>query len=231
MPNGVKSEIIGANMSKENEWETIYKKGEQLNAYPFTDVVAFYCRVAPNIPHNPSCLDVGSGSGVHSFFLAEKGGHIHAIDASHSAISAAKINFSHLNIEYEVQSFSDFSANNRKYDLVIDRLSTSHSTVPQTASFYQNLKPMLNNGARLFWQGFSWDNDGRLLGQDTGKGSWNNFSSGLFKNLGNTAFFKETDLDQIFSGYERTTFSHISQKSMITKLKHSIWTLELTYEK
>ena len=211
-------------------WDTIYARGEQLNRYPFSEVVSFFFRNLPESDRTQqSALDVGCGSGVHTAFLAEQGLNVLGIDASVAAIDAARDKYQHANIQFEKTSFANFDPGDRKFDLVVDRCSTTHSTVPTTLEFYRRLESCLNPGARIFWQGFAWDNAGRELGVDQKNGSWTDFSGGVFKPLGRTAFFSEEDVGRVFANYRMRSLRHLSDLEVGSGLAHTSWIVEATF--
>ncbi len=216
---------------KQSMWEDIYARGEQLSRYPFAEVVSFYFR---NRRSDSSCpqvaLDVGCGSGVHSAFLAENGCEVLGIDFSKSAIIAAQEQHQNDNIILKHSGFEDFSNHTKEFDFVVDRCSTTHSTRPIVKNFYQNLKPCLAPGAKMFWQGFAWDNSGRELGVDVGDGSWNNFSGGVFKPLGRTAFFTEQDVRTIFDGYAIQHLRYVCDRDVVANYNHSSWIIEAVFD-
>ena len=209
-------------------WDNIYAGGRQLNRFPFSEIVSFFFRNRAEFSGNRA-LDVGCGSGVHCDFLAKQGFNVLGIDFSPAAIEAARAAYPGENITFQVADFGSFEAAQPGFDLVVDRCATTHSTVPVTVSFYQRLRSALNPGARLFWQGFAWDNSGRDLGRDAGDGSWSNFSGGVFAELGRTAFYKESDLADIFLGYQVRTVRHLSDRDVKTGYDHTSWIVEAEF--
>ena len=211
----------------DTEWNTIYSRGEQLNRYPFAEVVSFVFRNRPSSQaEDLFALDVGCGSGVHSAFLADQGYKVLGIDSSEAAISAAKVAYRRDEIQFAQVGFGDFDAGDWKFDLVVDRCSTTHSSISTTERFFERLQSWLNPGARVFWQGFAWDNSGRELGSESDDGSWTDFSSGVFAPLGRTAFFKENDVRRIFDKYQLRSLRHLSDCNVDTKYDHTSWIVE-----
>ena len=82
-------------MSFDNQWENqIYKKGKQINSYPFDEVVSDVNRMFRDLNvSNFKALDLGCGTGNNSKFLLDYGfGNVIGIDGSKSAIKIAEIN-------------------------------------------------------------------------------------------------------------------------------------------
>jgi SAM-dependent methyltransferase len=214
-----------------DKWEIIYKNKEQLNMYPYTEVVSFFIQNYKN--HNiiaPKALDVGCGSGVHSAFLADFGFEVKAIDHSEYGIKNAKNLFPNKNIEYITSSFKNFTSN-YKFDFVLDRLSTSHTNYNETKSFYKKIIKNLNDKAKILWFGFSDDNSGKLLGEKNSEGGWQNFRSGIFQELGQVEFFTIEDVKKIFKDFTIQNIEYNSKINMLTKNNHSYWKVEVVYEK
>ncbi len=209
-------------------WDTIYARGEQLNRYPFAEVVSFFFRNRPKA--GSDALDVGCGSGVHSAFLAGQGLKVLGIDASKAAIKSARASYRQPDIQFLQTAFDDFDPGDRMFGLVVDRCSTTHSTIAITQDFYRRLRRWLNPDARLFWQGFAWDNSGRELGAETGDGSWSNFSGGVFEPLGRTAFFAEKDVRRVFDGYRIKSLRHLSDRNVETGYDHTSWIVEAIFD-
>ena len=212
-------------------WEEIYAGGQQLNRFAFSEIVSFYFRHRAELAKDsPRALDVGCGSGVHCNFLARQGIAVLGIDFSPAAIDAARAAYPSDNITFQVADFATFEAGEPGFDLVVDRCATTHSTVPTAVQFYHRLRTSLQPGARLFWQGFAWDNSGRDFGRDVGDGSWADFSDGVFADLGRTAFFKESDLADLFQGYRVLAVRHLSDRDVTTGYNHTSWIVEAEYD-
>lgn len=162
--------------------------------------------------------------------MAGEGVDVLAIDASAQAIEAARSMHGAEGVEFEATSFDLFDPGERRFDLVVDRCSTTHSTLPVVEEFYRRLKPALAPGARIFWQGFAWDNSGRALGRWLGDGSWGEFTGGVFQPLGRTVFFREEDVLRVFEGYRLLRFRHLSDRDMRTGDIHSSWIVEAAFE-
>lgn len=220
-------------MTKPSTWEDIYSQRGQLNSYPYSECVSYFKRRWPRqVPPGFRALDIGCGSGVHASFFASHGALVTAFDFSPSAIKSAKTLFPHENISYEISSLDTVELTENTYDFAFDRLSSTHSSMPKVKSFYQRLRSALRPGAQIFWQGFTTESSGRDFGQyNEEAGYWDNFSGGVFQNLGPTVFFDEADLAEIFAGYTTDSKRVISDVNMVTGYNHCYWMLELSIPK
>lgn len=212
-------------------WERIYAAGEQLNRHPYTEVVSFVKRRwRGDAAWERTALDIGCGSGVHAAFLADQGAQVIAFDGSQSAVAHAKELHGNPRISYHVSAFAAFDPGQTRFDMVVDRLSSTYATVDVVATLYQNLRKSLNPGAHLLWQGFDPQNTGKELGRyDDEAGLWTGFSSGVFQPDDTITFFTEDDLSRIFAGYTVTSRRILSDDNLDTGYRHSYWNLELTY--
>ena len=80
-------------MSFDNQWENqIYKKGKQINSYPFDEVVSDVNRMFRDLNvSNFKSFRSGCGTGNNSKFLLDYGfGNVIGIDGSKSAIKIAR---------------------------------------------------------------------------------------------------------------------------------------------
>ena len=131
-------------------WEDIYAAGEQLNRYPYAEVVSFVKRLVRHKPlAGATALDIGCGSGVHAQFLAQEGAGVVAFDGSPSAIEHAQVLHGHPDIAYRVSHLADFDARGSQFALVLDRLSSTYAPIDVLTDFYQGLKDALAPDARL----------------------------------------------------------------------------------
>ena len=212
-------------------WNNIYRRNEQLNQYPFTEVISF-CMKNFKLGNTKVtyALDVGTGSGVHSDFLTQFGFKVHGIDGSKFAISNAKKKFPNKNITYECIQFDKFNSKDRKFDFVLDRLSTTHSSKIITIKFYQNLKYALKSKAKVLWSGFCWDNSARKLGVESTDGSYSNFKGGALKKISPAVFFKKSDIKKIFNGYTLSSIRKISDINTMSRYNNSVWLVEAINE-
>jgi SAM-dependent methyltransferase len=210
------------------KWDVIYGNGEQLNEYPYNEVVSFFKRYKDQLS-GKNALDVGCGSGVHAVMLAKYGLSVTAFDASRVAVDYAIDKYqTYKNLRFIRSTTTDFNAD-VMYDLVIDRLCTSQTGIFATKAFYESLYTKLNGGAYLFWQGFCSDNSGKKFAKTHNKefGYWDEFTDGKFKNIGATTFYSDENISDIFSKYDIVEKYVYSMKNQINNYDHNYWQLVL----
>ncbi len=112
-------------MSFDPRWEDIYRAGQQLNRYPFNDVVTFmhryHDRTKPR--EHIRVLEIGCGAGNNLWFAAREGFDVYGIDGSASAIDYARNRFSGegLKGDFRVGDFCELPYEDDCFDIVIDR--------------------------------------------------------------------------------------------------------------
>ena len=212
------------------QWEKIYERGEQLNEYPYTEVVAFLHQYKKS-NGGLNMLDVGSGPGDHAALFASQGFYVDAFDASQTAIDFAKDKYGEYeNLKFFCNMTDDF-VGTINYDLVLDRLCTSQTGFKSTKSFYSRLTQSLNSGASIFWQGFCSDNSGKsfALNHNLDEGYWDEFSGGQFAGLGCTTFFTIKDVEAIFKDYDLVDIREIANINHCTNYKANYWQIQAIY--
>tara|TARA_B100001989_G_C24330657_1_gene359812 strand:+ start:87 stop:455 length:369 start_codon:yes stop_codon:yes gene_type:complete len=76
---------------KNNHWELeIYKKKNQLNKFPYLEIVSFFRNKKFKKKSKIKVLEIGCGAGNNLLFLAQEGFNVSGTDVSPSAINFAK---------------------------------------------------------------------------------------------------------------------------------------------
>jgi len=120
-------------MSWDATWEDFYKAGGG-NQYPEPAVVRFvfkYFSGSSSARRNTKILDLGSGRGSHLWFLAREGFDAHGIDASKSAVCAARnlLRSEHLTADILCGDFSELPFDSEYFDGIIDAASIQHNSI------------------------------------------------------------------------------------------------------
>ncbi len=112
-------------MSFNPRWDDIYRAGQQLNRYPFNDVVTFMHRYHDRTKPREQIrvLEIGCGAGNNLWFAAREGFDVYGIDCSASAIDYARNRFSEESLkgDFRVGDFSELPYGDNLFDLAIDR--------------------------------------------------------------------------------------------------------------
>lgn len=137
-PDSCESTEVGA------QWESVYRRGAQLNLYPYDNVVAWFSARYPDpAPRSAvAVLEVGCGAGNNLWFLARAGFACAGIDISAAAIdfARARLQSEALAADLRVGSFAELPFASQAYDVVLDRggiacvdLDTARATIAEIA--------------------------------------------------------------------------------------------------
>ena len=86
------------NESFDNKWNKIYDNGNQINEFPFSDLISFYYNNFKENSFKLNILEVGCGAGNNLEFLATLGHNVFGIDASEKIIEYTKKKFHKKNL-------------------------------------------------------------------------------------------------------------------------------------
>src|SRR5258708_37026345 len=112
-------------------WARRYENPKYRNFYPYTEVVSFVFRNAPQKPKAEThILEIGCGTGNNLWFAAREGFSGSGIDASETAINFAKDRFASegLKADLRVGDFTKLPFTDRMFDLALDRPDSSLTT-------------------------------------------------------------------------------------------------------
>jgi ubiquinone/menaquinone biosynthesis C-methylase UbiE len=114
------------------DWDAAYRRGEQLNRYPFDAVVSYVIR---NAAPGSRILEIGCGTGNNLWFLAREGFDAAGIDSSETAIAYATKRFEEegLTADIRLGDFHDLPWPDDSFDMVIDRAALQCSTTQPDA--------------------------------------------------------------------------------------------------
>jgi SAM-dependent methyltransferase len=106
-------------------WEQLYANGEQLNRYPFDEVVRFLNKRFAKHSERAQCelLEVGAGTGNNLWFAAREGFAVTGVEGSASAVAYARGRFAEEGLagDLRVGDFARLEFADQRFDVVIDR--------------------------------------------------------------------------------------------------------------
>lgn len=118
----------------ENEqWEINYKKGLEVNRYPFNVLISFWFRnrhlIKKNKDEKYKICELGCGCGNNLAFFAENDCEVYGIDISPTAIKYAEELFKKKKLKgnFQVGNIINHKFENNYFDLVIDRGCFTHN--------------------------------------------------------------------------------------------------------
>jgi len=219
---------------KENDgfqtaWEQeIYASGKMLNRYPYEFIISRTFSTFGQLEHRSTIrfLEVGCGAGNNLWFLGREGFCVSGIDGSKSAIEYASQRLKKDNIENDLQvgDFQDLPWEDNTFDVVIDRLATTHNRRHVIEKSLKEISRVLKPSG-LFWSSvFSTAHPDRLFGNDLGDGAVDQFSDGYFKGVALTFFASKKDLIDLYSPYfEINNMEHHIISNMDDQITAAQW--------
>jgi cyclopropane fatty-acyl-phospholipid synthase-like methyltransferase len=159
---------------------------------------------------NPTrTLDMCSGSGINSIFLAERGFEVHGIDISPEAVRIAEKNCRKrgLTCDYQVGDVLSFSPG-MTFGLIFDRGCFHHLSRKEKHDYIRKVHSLLDPGGAFFLQCFS----------DKNPPFWKNLSKKdlrtLFSPLFDIHFIKDTIHQEPDTGTKRFLHSAFMRKGL-----------------
>ena len=156
-------------------WNEVYSSG---NVAWGNYTSTFLKEVIHLFPKGCKVLDLGCGNGRNLQYLIDNGYDAVGYDFSHVAISQG------LTTKIKHKDLIKEQWNIGKFDVVIDRCSSTHSSPKTVENFYAKMTRHLNPGSKLYWQGFADDHSAKNFGHQQEDGAWNDFSDHIFIKLG-----------------------------------------------
>lgn len=187
------------------DWENdIYRKGKQLNIWPFSEVVSVFHREMSDWSEvrAPRVLEVGCGAGNNLWALSRRGYDSYGVDISSTAIQIAnqRLIGLGLDVELSVSSMKTLPFAEGFFDYVLDRASICQVSMDEIPECVEEIRRVLRKSGKLFSFGLPGeDHSGRTLGELQRNGSYDNFTGGVFASVGLTSFFNSATISSLFS--------------------------------
>lgn len=190
----------------ENVWENIHSQREW-GKYPNEELIRFIVRSFFKIPKADRkkirILELGCGQGANLWFLAREGFDVYGIDISASAIDKARQTLKEWNIEsvnLGVQNILHIDFPEGFFDAVVDCSAVCNVSFTEHKNVYQSVHRILKKEG-VFWTlhytDESWGfGSGNLIDYKT----YDNFSTGVLKNLGVKCLLSDNDLKSLLTG-------------------------------
>jgi SAM-dependent methyltransferase len=209
-------------------WESKYAGGHA-QRYPWDAVVSFVFRNAPKDRPRESIriLEVGCGTGSNLWFAAREGFAVGGVDASVSAIAAARKRFEQDGLvgELKVANFNSLPFPEASFDLVIDRGSLTCVGRTVASQAIEEIKRVLVPGGRLYFNPYSDQHSSASSGRPGKDGLTIDIAEGTMVGVGQICFYGRADVLSALSNWHIHSVKHVIWKDELvpTGLIHAEW--------
>lgn len=137
------------------EWEDFFSQAWG-NRYPDPMVVRFIAKNFSSVPFadrgNFHILDLGCGTGPHTWFLAKEGFSVYGIDGSSSAITKAKEQLAakNLSAKLNVGDLSKLPYADNSMDAIIDAMALQHNDGESISKTVSEVRRILKPSGMFF---------------------------------------------------------------------------------
>lgn len=209
-------------------WEEKYARGHA-QRYPWDAVVSFIFRNAPKDRprERVRILEVGCGTGANLWFAAREGFTVAGVDASLSAITAAKQRFTQdrLTGTFEVADFGHLPFPDGSFDLVIDRGSLTCAGRSAARRAITEISRVLVPGGRFHFNPYSDHHSSAASGHPGNDGLTLDITEGSMVGSGQICFYSRSDTIAVLAGWDIKSLQHVvfTEDIAPTKLVHAEW--------
>jgi ubiquinone/menaquinone biosynthesis C-methylase UbiE len=211
-------------------WEGIYGQGQQLNRYPFDQVVSFVYRHAPRQKprQQVSILEIGCGAGNNLWFAAREGFSVAGIDVSASAIEYARKRFAEESLQgdFRVGDFGQLPFEDERFDLVIDRGALTCSGLSAARGTIAEVHRVLLPGGKFYFNPYSDRHSSYVSGQPGPDGLTTEISAGTMTGIGAIYFYSKREmLSALSEGWTLLSLRHVEYMEELGPqyLAHAEW--------
>jgi SAM-dependent methyltransferase len=200
------------------DWEKdIYSKNQQLNNWPFSDVVSFAYKFIQNWKESspPRLLELGSGAGNNITMLARLGFEVTGIEYSKSAVDFANdsLDKQNLNATIFCEDLNKFDFTDMSFDVILDRGTLTHikhsDLINLIPRLYSCLKP---SGEIHSFTMFGSNYPDKVFGIEIEPNTFTDFRNGFFNRYGTTTFFNFELLNQLFCAFRSLSIKrHVTE--------------------
>lgn len=185
-------------------WEEVHKK-EVWGKYPSEDVIRFmarnYYKLLSFSDEVVKVLDLGCGSGSHTWFLAKEGFDTYAIDGSEAAVTKTKKLLSDMKLSATVMvsDAANLPFQDNFFDVIIDSAVIYANTICGINAIFKECYRVLKSGGRIFSTGnFSSQTTGFGTGIKMEENTYKDIELGSLKGRGTTHFFTKEELMKLY---------------------------------
>jgi SAM-dependent methyltransferase len=189
-------------------WDEVFQRKEW-GRYPPEYVVRFVMRNWGGVPDRSkiSLLDLGSGPGAVTWFLAREGFKVSAIDGSRVGMERLQSRLAHegLHCEAAVGDYVDLPWADSIFDGIIDNVSLSSNTSAHSRRCIEQVLHKLKPSGLFFSAGFGDRTWGCGLGEKVEPGTYINIPEGPLAGTGLVRFTSRSQIESLYWGFSEVT--------------------------
>ena len=208
-------------MSFDSKWEIdIYRKGKQINYYPFDNVVSDVSSIFKNQNVNKfNALDLGCGTGNNTKFLINFGfKKVIGVDGSKAALRIAKKRIRSKNCKFLKTNFNTMKFKKNYFSLILDRGSLTHNNKDQIKKNIKKIHTSLKK------DGFFISHMFNKKHTEFTKSTFFEKSMSLKKPI-KASFFDQAEIIKIFQSFKILSIRDSNRKELKTGYNESFWHL------
>lgn len=195
-------------MSFSTEWDTIYRKGEQVVVWPFNDLIRFIYRYTqvPNREH-VKVLELGCGAGANIPLFLSLSADYYGIDGSNYIVDKVKAKYESYANHIISADFSIGIPFDEHFEIIFDRAAVTHNSTEDIKKILSSVYERLVEGG--IYIGIDWfsvkhsdysigdyvDNNTRIVHDGDGQ----------FNNYGRVHFSDESHIHELFKRFKMKT--------------------------
>lgn len=201
-------------------WNDIYRKGQQLNKYPYSSIVSFiFSKAKPTKADGTQTevLEIGCGAANNLWFAAREGYAVTGFEASEIALDFARKRFAEdgLKGRFDQGDFTDLPYPDSQFDLAFERSALNQTPKSSARKAVAEILRVLKPGA-LFYAEISSDR-ATVRGTKNSDGLMTNIE-GPYSGYGQCSFYSKADIENLFDGLLKIkSLSHNETKTQLPR--------------
>ena len=186
--------------SFDNEWNKIYDDGNQINQFPFSDLISFFYNNFKQNSSKLNILEVGCGAGNNLEFLSTMGHNVFGIDASEKIIEYTKKKFDEKSLSgnFSISEFTELPFDNNYFDLIINRAAICHTDIESAHIAIEECNRVISSSG-VFYSTF-FTNFNTFKANKLDFGFYDRFEEG-FQNIGALKFYNIFEVTKLFENH------------------------------
>lgn len=205
-------------------WDKQYREKGYFIKYPDENLIRFMAKYFYNTPDRKKVkiLDIGSGVGRNTIYLAKEGYSAFGLEATDSGIEVSKkrLELEGINAGFKKGNSTKIPFPEEYFDTVVDIQAIPHNTYKEIKEILQEVKRVLKPNEMLFAKMVSTQDRSFKKGREIEKHTLDDIREGTFVDAGVTHFFDFAELKSLMAifteiniEYTETAFNNMKEKS------------------